>query len=102
MATGLTLEALSAPIDKAADATPLDRLGAAAATANELRGLSDALLDRYVQAARADGSSWTEIGAALGVTKQAAQQRFAKRADVLRARLIQVCDAIATVPQRQG
>ena len=70
------MEALSAPIDKAADATPLDRLGAAAATANELRGLSDALLDRYVQAARADGSSWTEIGAALGVTKQAAHERF--------------------------
>jgi hypothetical protein len=54
----------------------LDRLGAAAATANELRGLSDELLDRYVQAARAEGRSWSEIGTALGVTKQAAHERF--------------------------
>jgi Clp amino terminal domain, pathogenicity island component len=54
----------------------LDRLGAAAATANELRGLSDELLDRYVQAARAEGRSWAEIGTALGVTKQAAHERF--------------------------
>jgi Clp amino terminal domain, pathogenicity island component len=74
--TGLTLEALSEPIDKLANAGALDRLGAAAATSGELRALSDALLDRYVQAARADGLSWTEIGAALGVTKQAAHERF--------------------------
>src|SRR5262249_58112413 len=64
IATGLTLEALSEPIDQAVNATPLDRLGAAAATADELRSLSDSLLDRYVQAARADGRSWTEIGGA--------------------------------------
>ena len=76
VATGLTLETLSAPIDEAARASALDRLRTAAATADELRGLSDALLDRYVQAARADGRSWTEIGAALGVTKQAAHERF--------------------------
>ena len=56
--------------------SPLDRLSAASATADELRALGDALLDRYVQAARADGRSWTEIGAALGVTKQAAHERF--------------------------
>lgn len=54
----------------------LDRLRAAAVVANELRGLGDELLDRYVQAARADGSSWSEIGTALGVTKQAAHERF--------------------------
>jgi hypothetical protein len=75
IATGLTLDTLSEPIDAAAGG-PLERLGAAAATANELRGLSEALLDRYVQAAHADGRSWTEIGAALGVTKQAAHERF--------------------------
>jgi hypothetical protein len=74
--TDLSLETLSQPIDAAADAGPLDRLRAAAATASALRGLGDALLDRYVQAARADGCSWTEIGASLGVTKQAAHERF--------------------------
>ena len=76
IATGLTLEQLSAPIEAERDAGPLARLEAAAATANELRGLGDALLDRYVQAARADGRSWSEIGTALGVTKQAAHERF--------------------------
>jgi hypothetical protein len=74
--TGLTLAALSAPIDARGGADPLEKLRAAAATASELRGLGDQLLDRYVQAARADGCSWTEVGAALGVTKQAAHERF--------------------------
>jgi hypothetical protein len=72
----LTIEALCAPIDAMGSADPLDKLRAAAATANELRGLGDEILDRYVQAARADGHSWTEVGAALGVTKQAAHERF--------------------------
>jgi hypothetical protein len=76
MAIGLTLEQLSAPIDADPDAEPLARLEAAAATAGELRELADALLDRYVQAARAESRSWSEIGAALGVTKQAAHERF--------------------------
>ena len=76
IATGLTLQQLSAPIEADAAAGVLDRLGAAAATANELRGLGDELLDRYVQAARAEGRSWSEIGTALGVTKQAAHERF--------------------------
>jgi Clp amino terminal domain, pathogenicity island component len=72
----LTLEQLSAPIDADRGAGSLARVEAAAATASELRGLGDALLDRYVQAARADGRSWAEIGTALGVTKQAAHERF--------------------------
>jgi Clp amino terminal domain, pathogenicity island component len=76
IATGLTLEQLSAPIETDPRAGVLDRLRAAAATASELRGLGDELLDRYVQAARAGGASWSEIGTALGVTKQAAHERF--------------------------
>jgi hypothetical protein len=76
IAIGLTLEQLSAPIETDPAAGVLDRLRAAAATANELRGLGEELLDRYVQAARADGASWSEIGTALGVTKQAAHERF--------------------------
>jgi hypothetical protein len=76
VATGLTLEQLSAPIEADSRAGVLARVRAAAATASELRGLGDELLDRYVQAARADGASWSEIGAALGVTKQAAHERF--------------------------
>jgi hypothetical protein len=76
IATGLTLEELSAPIEADSRADPLARVEAAAATANELCGLGDELLDRYVQAARADGRSWAEIGTALGVSKQAAHERF--------------------------
>jgi ClpA/ClpB-like protein len=74
--TGLTLEQLSAPIENDPAAGVLDRLHAAAGTANELRRLGDELLDRYVQAARAEGASWSEVGTALGVTKQAAHERF--------------------------
>ena len=33
-------------------------------------------LQRWVDAARRTGVSWTEIGTALGISKQAAQQRF--------------------------
>jgi ATP-dependent Clp protease ATP-binding subunit ClpA len=41
-----------------------------------MRGSADALVDHFVQAARAAGCSWAEIGSTLGVSKQAAQQRF--------------------------
>lgn len=69
--------ALAAGIDaEAAGGSSLDRLGAAIATAGRLHELGDRVVDRYVQAARADGRSWSQIGDALGVTKQAAQKRF--------------------------
>ena len=38
----------------------------------------EARLHGYVQVARAEGASWTEIGKVLGISKQAAQQRFGK------------------------
>lgn len=38
----------------------------------------EARLHGYVNAARVDGASWTEIGKVLGVTRQAAQKRFGK------------------------
>jgi hypothetical protein len=54
----------------------LDGLEAAAVVAEDVRNLGDQLIDRFVTAARAAGHSWSEIGGVLGVTKQAAQQRF--------------------------
>lgn len=45
-------------------------------------GVSDAVenlagsIGRLVRQARAQGSSWTDIGAALGISKQAAWERF--------------------------
>lgn len=46
--------------------------------ANEAVWDADAKLHTTVQEARKAGDSWTVIGAALGVSKQAAQQRFSQ------------------------
>lgn len=39
---------------------------------------ADALLRQAVGAARADGWTWDRIGQVLGITRQAAYQRFGK------------------------
>jgi GNAT superfamily N-acetyltransferase len=64
-----------------AEGTALQRLASAAELAEQLRARGDELLDHFVDAARAGGSSWSEIGSSLGTSKQAAQQRFAALAD---------------------
>jgi ATPases with chaperone activity, ATP-binding subunit len=51
-------------------------LATAAKVAGELQALADDLVEDYVEHCRMHGYSWTEIGATLGVTRQAAQQRF--------------------------
>lgn len=38
-------------------------------------------LERAVAEARANGASWNDVGSRLGMSKQAAQQRFGKVAD---------------------
>lgn len=55
---------------------PLDLLASAARRQQELADVGDKLLDHFVQEARAAECSWSQIGAALGVSKQAAQQRY--------------------------
>jgi hypothetical protein len=76
----VTLRSLMDLVD--ADATEPDRLGQLA-YASELAGglarIGEELVDRYVRSARESGCSWHEIGAALGVTRQAAHLRFADR-----------------------
>jgi hypothetical protein len=64
-----------------APGTPLEQLGGARELADRLRARGDELLDSYVEAARASGSSWTEIGCILGTSKQAAHERFGALAD---------------------
>ncbi|MGH3859158.1 Clp protease N-terminal domain-containing protein [Actinokineospora sp.] len=45
----------------------------------ELSDTADAVIEHYVLAARGAGHSWTVIGDRLGVSKQAARQRFGDR-----------------------
>ena len=61
---------------------PLDQLAEAVLLADRLGELSDHLVGHFVDQARRSGASWTDIGRSLGVSKQAAQQRFVARAVV--------------------
>jgi hypothetical protein len=76
----MTLSSLIEEIEQQAD-DPLDRLAAATLRHDDLIDEADQLLDHFVQAARAAGTSWASIGEALGVTKQAAQQRHGAEPD---------------------
>ncbi|MGY0061313.1 Clp protease N-terminal domain-containing protein [Streptomyces sp. LZ34] len=51
-------------------------LTTAAGLAGRLQALADDLVEDYVEHCRMHGRSWTDIGTALGVTRQAVQQRF--------------------------
>ncbi|MGO4418772.1 Clp protease N-terminal domain-containing protein, partial [Streptomyces sp. MCAF7] len=51
-------------------------LTTAADLAGRLQALADDLVEDYVEHCRMHGRSWTDIGTALGVTRQAVQQRF--------------------------
>src|SRR5215831_19734839 len=56
---------------------PIGQLAVASATASDLEQTTDALLGHFVDRCRRAGRSWSEISAALGVTKQAVHKRFA-------------------------
>jgi Clp amino terminal domain, pathogenicity island component len=65
--------------DRAADSGALTRLHTASTLVQDLADVGDATLGFYVDQARHAGHSWSEIGDALGVTKQAAQQKHTVR-----------------------
>ena len=54
----------------------LEQLTTAVVAADHLDELADHLIGHFVDQARRSGASWTEIGRAMGVTKQAARKRF--------------------------
>jgi hypothetical protein len=58
---------------------PLMRLQTASALVHDLAEIGDASLGYFVDQARHAGCSWSEIGDALGVSKQAAQQKHTVR-----------------------
>jgi hypothetical protein len=55
---------------------PLDRVETALTVSEELAWCADELIGQFVEEARRAGCSWTEIGHRIGVSKQAARQRF--------------------------
>ncbi len=65
------------------DGDPLEHLTDAVAAASQLDDQADALIGYFVDQARSSGASWSQIGAAMGVSKQAAQKRFVGRDDEL-------------------
>ena len=55
---------------------PLDLLATASVAVGQLEATSDALLGHFVDRCRRGGQSWSQISAALGVSKQAVHKRF--------------------------
>jgi hypothetical protein len=58
------------------DGGPLENVTDAFAVSSRLDEQSDALIGYFVDQARRSGAPWSQIGAAMGVSKQAAQKRF--------------------------
>ena len=67
---------LADAVRQQAPGAPLDRVEAALMVSEELASCADELIGRFVEEARRAGCSWTEIGQRIGVSKQAARERF--------------------------
>jgi hypothetical protein len=67
------------------DGGPLENVADAFVVSARLDEQSDALIGYFVDQARRSGMSWSQIGSAMGVSKQAAQKRFvpSKAADLM-------------------
>jgi hypothetical protein len=61
------------------EGTALDRVSEAVRISEHLGEVSDHMIGHFVDQARKGGASWTDIGRSMGVTKQAAQQRFVSK-----------------------
>lgn len=72
----VTTDQLIASVIGATPGGPLERVASAVSMAAELTVRADELVDHFVAEARTHGCSWAQIGEQLGVTRQAAQQRF--------------------------
>ncbi|ALG85336.1 Clp protease N-terminal domain-containing protein [Gordonia phthalatica] len=72
------LDDLIAAIKKVHD-DPLEQLSDAVLAADHLGEVSDHLIGHFVDQARRTGASWTQIGASMGVTKQAVAKRFSPK-----------------------
>ncbi len=79
MPAPVTLDQLIAAVRATAPDEPLAQLEAASRLRDEVAELTDAVLGHFVDQARRAGCSWSQIGDALGVSKQAAQQKHTAR-----------------------
>jgi Clp amino terminal domain, pathogenicity island component len=71
------LDNLIAEVDRICpSADEIERLKAAAELSARLQALGEELITEFVEHARFRSRPWAEIGVAMGVTRQAAQQRF--------------------------
>ncbi|GIF64246.1 hypothetical protein Ais01nite_22810 [Asanoa ishikariensis] len=90
----ISVDDLIAQLDRdLPDADPVARVGEARSRARALGDLGDQLIDHFVRAARQTGASWSQIGDAMGVSKQAAQQRGTNRFSRFTARAAEVVSA---------
>ncbi len=76
----------------------LDQLSDAVIAADHLGEVADHLIGHFVDQARRSGASWTEIGASMGVSKQAAQKRFVPKRRVIRSRWIRTKGSTGSLP----
>jgi hypothetical protein len=81
------LDDLIALVRARAEDDPLAQLQEAAGLKQEVDDLTDALLGHFVDQARRSGATWTQIGEALGVSKQAAQQKHSSTESAARRAL---------------
>jgi hypothetical protein len=73
----ISLQELITRVDReVGDGDDLGKVREAKRRATALADLGDHLIDHFVARARAAGTPWSQVGEALGVTKQAAQQRY--------------------------
>lgn len=72
----IRLDDLIDGIKKARPDNVLEQLTDAVVVADHMGEVADHLIGHFVDQARRCGASWTDIGASIGVTKQAAQKRF--------------------------
>src|SRR5947209_16595643 len=69
-------ELVEALDNELAESGALAKISEAQLRARTLTDIGDQLVGHYVALARADGASWQQIGEAIGVSKQAAQQKL--------------------------
>ena len=62
---------------------PLTKIATAEELSAELGRLGDRLVGYFIEQARAAGHSWSDIGTHLGMSRQAAQQRYTPRQSTL-------------------